>query len=131
VGLCCRGCKWARAAFESRAWIRLRSFASLRIYSVSGKEPLFCIRSERGSVERIPAFAPSIQTALQRADAGDAFFSEKQRHTGASGFVWSSAVEDDFAVARQAVILRFELLRVHTERAGNGFRISFEVHGVA
>jgi hypothetical protein len=86
---------------------------------------------ERDGDEREAALAPGVQAALQGADAFDAVFSEEQRHTGAGGFVWSSTVKDDFAVARQTVVLLFQLLGVHAEGAGNGFRIGFKVHGVA
>src|SRR5260370_1684131 len=86
---------------------------------------------ERGGDKRVAAFAPGIQAALQRADTLDAILPEEQRHTGAGGFVWSSTVEDYFAVAGQKVVLLFQLLGVHAEGAGNGFRIGFKVHGVA
>jgi hypothetical protein len=68
---------------------------------------------------------------LQWADAFDALFSEEERHTGAGGFVWSSAIEDDFAVAGETVVFMLELGGIHTKSAGNGFRVGFEVHGVA
>jgi hypothetical protein len=47
--------------------------------------------------------APGVESALKRADASDALLFEKQRHTGAGGFVWSSTVEDDFAIAGKAI----------------------------
>jgi hypothetical protein len=50
--------------------------------------------------EWVAEFAPGVEAALQGADTFDALFSEEQRHTGAGGFVWSSTVENDFAVAR-------------------------------
>ena len=50
--------------------------------------------------EWVAEFAPAVEAALQGADTFDALFSEEQRHTGAGGFVWSSTVENDFAVAR-------------------------------
>jgi hypothetical protein len=43
-------------------------------------------------------FAPGFEAAFKRANAGDALFSEEERHTGARGFVWSSAIEDDFTI---------------------------------
>jgi hypothetical protein len=46
-------------------------------------------------------FAPGFQAALKGANTGDALFSEEERHTGAGGFVWSSTVEDDFAIVGQ------------------------------
>src|SRR6266571_3374132 len=54
---------------------------------------------ERGGDKRVAAFAPGIQAALQRADTLDAILPEEQRHTGASGLVWSSTIEDYLAVA--------------------------------
>jgi hypothetical protein len=44
--------------------------------------------------------APSVEAAFEGADAGDAAASEEERHTGARGFVWSSAVKDNFAIMR-------------------------------
>jgi hypothetical protein len=77
------------------------------------------------------AFPPSVEAALQGADAFDAVFSEEQRHTGAGGFVWSSAVENDLAIARETVVFFFQFLGVHAEGAGNCFGIRFEIHGMA
>ena len=82
-------------------------------------------------LQRVAEFAPGVQSALQRADMLDALSSKEQRHTGAGGFVWSSAVEDDFAVGRQAVGFFLQLLCVNAECAGNGFRVGFKIHGVA
>src|SRR6266566_4995681 len=86
---------------------------------------------ERGGDKRVAAFAPGIQAALQRADTLDAILPEEQRHTGASGLVWSSTIEDYLAVAGQKVVLLFQLLGVHAEGAGNGLRVGFKVHRVA
>jgi len=86
---------------------------------------------ERGGDEWEAAFAPSVEATLQGADALDAVFSEEQRHTGAGGFVWSSAIENDLAVAREAVVFFFQFLGVHAEGAGNCFGIGFEIHGMA
>ena len=49
----------------------------------------------------IIVFTPGFQAAFEGANTGDALFSEEERHTGARGFVWSSAIEDDFTVVRQ------------------------------
>src|SRR3989442_826900 len=84
-----------------------------------------------GIIVNVTPFEPGVQTAQQRAYARDAVLPEEQRHTGAGGFVWSSTVEDYFAVARQAVVLLFQLLGIHAESAGNGFRVGFEIHRVA
>ena len=47
----------------------------------------------------IVVFAPGFEATFQRANVHNALFSEEERHTGARGFVWSSAVEDDFTIA--------------------------------
>jgi hypothetical protein len=44
--------------------------------------------------------SPAIEPASQRMDAGDSLFSQLLRHTGASGFVGSSTVEDYLAIPR-------------------------------
>ena len=125
LGLCFRDCKY---------------FAPILLVEKDNKRPsaisnpaslLLCAGGQCGGVHWIAAFAPGLEAALERADALDAIFSKEQRHTGAGGFVWSSAEEDDLAVARQAVVLLLKRFGVHAERAGNRFWISFEVHGVA
>ena len=68
---------------------------------------------------------------MQGADTGDALSSEEQRHTGAGGFVWSSTVEDDFAIAGQAIVFFLEFFGVNAESARNGFGISFKIERVA
>ena len=64
-------------------------------------------RSGRGfcfvDLQLVAQVAPGIESALKRADASDALLLEEQRHTGAGGFVWSSTVEDDFAIAGKAI----------------------------
>jgi hypothetical protein len=81
--------------------------------------------------QRVAAFAPGVQAALQGPNAGDALFSEEQRHTGAGGFVWSSTVKNDVAVAGQLVVLLLQFLGIHTESAGDSFRLGFKIHVVA
>ncbi len=86
---------------------------------------------KRQGNKRIAALAPGIEASLERANAFNAIFSEEQRHTGAGSFVGSSAIEDDFAVARQAVVFLFQFFRVHVKRTGDRLRIGFEIQGVA
>ena len=86
--------------------------------------------SEFNVGDRILVFAPGFQAAFEGANARDALSSEEERHTGARSFVWSSAIENDFAIAGQTVVFLFELLGVHAEGAGNGFGIGFEIHGM-
>jgi hypothetical protein len=107
VGLSCRG-------YKSRV-VDLNLSGNLR---------------ESGVGDGIFVFAPGFQAAFERADTRDALSSEQQRHTGAGGFVWSSTIENDFAIAGQAVVFLFQLLGVHAEGAGNGFGIGFEIHGM-
>jgi hypothetical protein len=80
--------------------------------------------------DRVLVFAPGFQAAFEGADARDALSSEEERHTGARSFVWSSAIEDDFTIVRQKIVLLFELLGVHAEGTRNGFRVGFEIHGM-
>ena len=77
-----------------------------------------------GKAAALPAGEPS----GERADARDALPSQKQRHTGAGGFVRSSAVEDDVAVAKNFLLAFLELVGVEAERAGNRQRVSVEFH---
>jgi hypothetical protein len=58
-------------------------------------------------------FAPSLQTSLQRADAFHASIAEEKRHTGAGGFVWSSAIKNDLAVKRNEIIPFAQLLGIN------------------
>jgi hypothetical protein len=81
--------------------------------------------------EGVALLAPSVQAALQGADVLNALLPKEQRHTGAGGFVWSSTVEDDLAVTRQATGGFLQFLGVHTKCTGDGFRVGFEVQRVA
>src|SRR5690242_4710782 len=69
---------------------------------------------------------PAIQSALQRPYPRDASFFQLQRHPGAGRFVWSSAVEDDVAVARYLLMTHLEFLRRQTQSAWNLHRIFVE-----
>src|SRR5262249_26902574 len=61
----------------------------------------------------------------------DALFFEEQRHTGAGGFVWSSTVEDDFAIVRKAIAVFLQFLSVNAEGARDGFRVGLKIDRVA
>ena len=63
-------------------------------------------------IERVAEFAPGVEAALQGADTFDPLFSEEQRHTGAGGFVWSSTVQHDVAIARDLLMALLERLAV-------------------
>src|SRR5712691_261984 len=81
--------------------------------------------------KREAELAPSGKSSSQRTDAFDAALSEEQRHTGAGGFVGSSTVEDDVAVAGEQFRMVVEFAGVHVEGAGNGFGRGLEVQGMA
>src|SRR4051812_39994749 len=55
-------------------------------------------RQSLRAVERVPQLAPAIESAGQRADADDPVGFQSQRHTGARGFVWSTAVQHDVPI---------------------------------
>src|SRR6266481_7591533 len=88
------------------------------------------LRANRQNLQGVAEVTPGIQAALERPDMPYAFFPEEKRHTGAGGFVWSSTVEDDFAVTRQSLISLLEFTRVHAKCAGNRLGVGLEVHGV-
>src|SRR5215469_11424697 len=91
--------------------------------------PTFASRvgeSERRG-QRKASLAPGLQAALQRPNAFDAIFSEEQRHTGARGFVRSSAEQNHLAVPRKAMAVLFQFLGLHMQRAGNGLWLRLEV----
>ena len=93
----------------------------LRRYKDSGRLILTNLSGNLSEFDvgyRIFVFAPGFQAALKGANTGDALFSEEERHTGAGGFVWSSAVENHVAVARDLFMPRFQFLPVEPNRAG-------------
>jgi hypothetical protein len=68
--------------------------------------------------ERETAFAPAIQAAGERPGMSDSQITELQRHTGAGGFVGSSAVEHPLPVLRNLAVPPFDLLGQYVERTG-------------
>src|SRR5258705_2122169 len=88
------------------------------------------LRANRQNLQGVAEFTPGIQAALERPDMHHAFFPEEKRHTGAGGFVWSSTVEDDFAVALQSLISLLEVTRVHAKCAWNRFRVGLDINGM-
>jgi hypothetical protein len=63
--------------------------------------------------------APRVEAAFQRTHSGDSVPLELQRRTGAGGFVWSSAVEDDIAIAGDLQMPFLQLLAIEPDRAGD------------
>src|SRR5260370_20735076 len=90
-------------------------------FRVSGFRNGFVFRVNRQILQRVTEIAPGIQSALERPDAFHAFVPEEERHTGAGSFVWSSAVKNNFPVARQPVILFLEFSCVQAKSAGHAF----------
>ena len=83
------------------------------------------------SCKRIAEFLPGVISAQQRTHLAYAVPSELQRHTGAGGFVRSSAEEDDLAVARNfAVDGLSRLFGRNAQRVGQGVRIGQQIEGV-
>jgi len=50
--------------------------------------------------ERKPTFPPGIVSAFEGTDAGDSHRAKIERRTGTGGFVWSRAIKNDIAIAR-------------------------------
>ena len=67
--------------------------------------------------EGVSALAPGVEASLERAHPGDASAFQEQRHTGASGFVRSSAIEHHVAVARDFLVALVELVGAHVDGA--------------
>ena len=68
-------------------------------------------------LEGVSALAPGVEASRERAHPGDASAFQEQRHTGASGFVRSSAIEHHVAVARDFLVALVELVRTHVDGA--------------
>jgi len=70
-------------------------------------------------------FAPGGPGRLVRADAFDALFLRSKRNgVGLFFSIWSSTVQDDFAIARASDRFFLPFRGVHAKRAGNRFRVS-------
>ena len=82
-------------------------------------------------VQRQAEFAPAIEAPSQRADTGDSVRFESQRHTGARGFAWSTAVQHDVAIARYLLVAGFELLGREAHSAGQNGALRLDVGWVA
>ena len=67
--------------------------------------------------EGVSALAPGVEASLERANPGDASALQEQRHTGAGGFVRSSAIKHHVAVARDFLVALVELVGAHVDGA--------------
>jgi len=79
-------------------------------------------------LNRKAVFLPGCESSRQRTHARYALSSQKQRHTGAGGLVWSSAVEHHVAIAWNFLLALFDLLRVQPQCSGNRQRVGFKLH---
>ena len=74
---------------------------------------------------------PSVDPAFERADPGDSFGSQQQRHTGAGRFVGSRTVEDDVAIPGNLSVALFDLFHSDAKRARDYLRKRLDIHGLA
>jgi hypothetical protein len=68
--------------------------------------------------DRISGSPPAIQTALERTHVLYPRFPKLKRHTGASGFVWSSAVKNNLVLTWNFMRTRAEVVRPKNQCAG-------------
>lgn len=83
-----------------------------------------------GANQREPLVAPGKKSTCKGSNFGDSLLSKFERHPGASRFIRSSAVKDDFAVAWNLLMALFKFLWLDTQRAGNRSRIGYVVQWV-
>ena len=74
---------------------------------------------------------PGVDAAFERANPGDSFGSQLQRHPGAGRFVGSRAVENDVAIPGNLAVARFDLFHSDTKRARDHLRKRLDIHGLA
>ena len=74
---------------------------------------------------------PSVDPAFERANPGDSFGSQQQRHTGAGRFVGSRTVENDVAIPGNLFVALFDLFHRYTKRARDHLRKRLDIHGLA
>src|ERR1700731_462281 len=91
---------------------------------------LSSVMSRRG-LNRVSLGEPTRITTGQWNDTGDSQSSQSQRHTGARGFVWSSAVEDDIPIAWNLGMPGVQILGSEAQRSGNLGAIGVQFRVVA
>jgi len=74
---------------------------------------------------------PGIDPAFERANPGDSFGSQQQRHTGAGRFVGSRTVENDVAIPGNLSVAFFDLFHSDAKRARDYLRKRLDIHGLA
>ena len=74
---------------------------------------------------------PSVDPAFERANPGDSFGSQQQRHTGTGRFVGSRTVENDVAIPGNLSVALFDLFHSYTKGARDHLRKRLDIHGLA
>ena len=74
---------------------------------------------------------PSVDPAFERANPGDSFGSQQQRHTGAGGFVGSRTVENDIAIPGDLFVALFDLFHGYSKGARDHLRKRLDIHWLA
>ena len=74
---------------------------------------------------------PGVDPAFERANPGDSFGSQLQRHPGAGRFVGSRAVEDDVAIPGNLSVAVFDLFHSYTKRTRDHLRKRLDINGLA
>jgi hypothetical protein len=74
---------------------------------------------------------PGVDPALERADSGNAFRYQQQRHPGAGRFVRSRAVKDDVPIAGNLSVSVFDLFHSYAKRARYHLRKRLDINRLA
>jgi len=77
--------------------------------------------------QRKPQLLPLLISALERPDPLDTAPPERERRTGARGFVGSTAEERDLAIARNLAVPEVEVLERDVQRPGESLPIRVEL----
>jgi hypothetical protein len=81
--------------------------------------------------EREIVCQPGVDPAFERANPGDSFGSQQQRHPGAGRFVGSRAVEDNVAIAGNFSVAFFDIFHSYTKRARDHLRERLDIDRLA
>ncbi len=93
--------------------------AALVSRSVASRQRGFQIGIAGQRLDRQRQFLPRLESSGQRANSGDTSALQLQRHTGARGFVRSTAVQDHLVIFRNLVRSRTQILGPQNARAGD------------
>ena len=70
--------------------------------------------------------APGIYAAVERVHAHDPPLPQQQRRTGAGSFVWSTAEQDDVAIARDVDVARLQVFEGNAQGPRYGVHVALE-----